>query len=433
MRAALTVRATARSGRCAVRPVARVDAAEPKTMDTESPELVRLRNISFVAWRRTLEWSGSASMRSQLGPSPAEHAWLGAPRGGLDQQSEDTFPKLRLPDLRLSVTRQALRYVQLFSGTDRGRRMYATWLKRSGRYQELIRAEFRDWRLPEDLLWVVMVESGFDPRATSPAGAVGLWQFMPSTGDVYGLTRNSMLDERRNPTHATRAAAHHLRDLFLRFGNWDLALAAYNMGYGQLADAMGKHGTSDFAELARRGAIPDETAAYVPKIAACAIIANNLERFGFETVELAPPIEAGEVAVLAGTSLRVVAQAAGVGTSLIRALNPDILGDHVPQGHGDYLVMVPIGSVSQARAALPVMMVTDAAVLGEPATQGPGNVVVGGNLLRRHWRQDEQVPVGARLDPRHRATLAGWRGLERDGDRMVEIAHPRWASDVNGS
>src|SRR6185369_10570483 len=117
------------------------------------------------------------------------------------------------------------------------------------------------------------------------------------TGDVYGLQQNKHMDQRRNPRLATQAASHHLRDLYLRFGEWDLALAAYNMGYEQLLDAIDRYGTTDFNELARQEAIPAETAAYMPKIAAAAIVSNNLERFGFDRVQVQRPIDAAEIPV----------------------------------------------------------------------------------------------------------------------------------------
>src|SRR6476619_7111129 len=144
---------------------------------------------------------------------------------------------------------------------------------------------------------------------------------MPATGEVYGLAQNRHMDQRKNPRLATQAASHHLRDLYMRFGSWDLALAAYNMGYEQLLDAIDTYGTADFNELARQQAIPSETAAYVPKIAAAAIVANNLERFGFDRVEISRPIDEAEVPAPAGTPVKVLAKAAGVATSAIRALN----------------------------------------------------------------------------------------------------------------
>jgi membrane-bound lytic murein transglycosylase D len=274
----------------------------------------------------------------------------------LDTTGVEALSRLQLPDLKVSISKRTLKYVRFFTRSDRGRGMFESWLSRSGRYQDMIQHELREWRLPEDLQWVAMIESGFDPRAKSPAGAVGLWQFMPATGEVYGLTRNLYMDARRNPRLATQAAAHHLRDLYMRFGSWDLALAAYNMGYEQLLDAIDRYGTTDFNELARQQAIPSETASYVPKIAAAAIVANNLERFGFDKVEIKRPIDAAEIAVPPGTPMRTIAKAAGVSTATIRTLNPDILGEKVPPGRGDYLVMIPSDAFSRATAALPAML-----------------------------------------------------------------------------
>src|SRR5690606_18853587 len=158
----------------------------------------------------------------------------------------------------------------------------------------------------------------------SPAGAVGLWQVMPATGKVYGLQQGSALDQRRNPRLATQAAAHHLRDLYQRFGEWDLAMAAYNMGYEQLLDRIDRSGTADLRELARQGALPKETASYVPKIVAAAIVANNLARFGFGDVKIEAPVDGAEIAVPPGTPLKLLAKAAGVSTATIRKMNPDM-------------------------------------------------------------------------------------------------------------
>lgn len=310
----------------------------------------------------------------------------------LDTAGAEALSKLQLPDLKVAITRRTLKYVKFFTRTDRGRGMFETWLKRSGRYTEMIQAELRDRRLPEDLLWVSMIESGFDPRARSPAGAMGLWQFMPATGGVYGLQQNRHLDQRKNPRLATKAAAHHLRDLYMRFGSWDLALAAYNMGYEQLLDRIDQYGTADFNELARQRAIPSETASYVPKIAAAAIVANNLERFGFDRVEVSRPVDASEIAVPPGTPLKTLAKAAGVATSTIRTLNPDILGEKVPPGRGDYLVMIPADTFSRAIAALPAMLETEPLVVDDASVLDPVNLLSGRDLERRRaHREDDSL------------------------------------------
>ena len=306
----------------------------------------------------------------------------------LDGPGVEALSRLQMPDLKLSVTRRTLKYVRFFAKTDRGRGMFETWLKRSGRYQDLIQSELRKRKLPEDLIWLSMIESGFDPRIKSPAGAVGLWQFMPATGKVYGLDQNKFMDMRRNPRLATQAAAHHLRDLYLRFQNWDLALAAYNMGYEQLLDAIDRYGTTDFNELARQEAIPSETASYVPKIAAAAIVANNLDRFGFDQVEILRPLDTADIAVPPRTPLKILAKACGVSTSTIRNMNPDILGDKLPPGRGDFLVQIPADSLSRARAALPSMLDNEPVDSTEDGVLDPVDLLGGRDFKPRSADQD---------------------------------------------
>lgn len=297
--------------------------------------------------------------RYARGRSDRELASFGSREGF--EEMEDEFDatetaaisRLQLPDLNLPVTRQTLKYVRFFTKSDRGRDMFATWLKRSGKYQEMIQGELRTRHLPEDLIWVAMIESGFDATAKSPVGAVGLWQFMPTTGAVYGLRQNRYVDQRKNAKLETLAAVHHLRDLYTRFGQWDLALAAYNMGYEQLLNRIDEVGTTDFTELVRQGALPGETSKYVPKIVAAAIVANNLERFGFDDVKVMRAVDGGEISVPPGTSIATLARAAGVSTSLIRKMNPDVLGKTTPPGKADYVMLVPSETMSQTVAALP--------------------------------------------------------------------------------
>lgn len=328
----------------------------------ESPALMELRATGAQSRH------GEFAMSRDLGPGYSRDPRRSSRVYDEDLEGEaDDFEsvegaalsRLQLPEFGLGVSRQTLKYVKFFTKTDRGRGMFESWLKRSGRYQELVQQELRQRKLPEDLIWVAMIESGFDPTAKSPAGAVGLWQFMPATGAVYGLKQNKFIDQRKNPRLATLAAAHHLRDLYQRFGQWDLALAAYNMGYEQLLDRIDQVGTTDFNELVRSGALPSETSKYVPKIVAAAIVANNLERFGFDEVKIASPADVGEIAVPPRTSLELVAKAAGVSTSTIRKLNPDFLSRELPPGRGDFLVNVPSDTISRSIAALPTMIERD--------------------------------------------------------------------------
>jgi membrane-bound lytic murein transglycosylase D len=341
----------------------------------------------------------------------------------LDGPGVDALSRLQMPDLKVSVSRRTLKYVRFFAKTDRGRGMFETWLKRSGKYQDLIQSELRRRRLPEDLIWVSMIESGFDARAKSPAGAVGLWQFMPATGKVYGLEQNKHMDQRKNPKLATQAAAHHLRDLYLRFQSWDLALAAYNMGYEQLLRAIDRYGTTDFNELVRQEALPQETSTYVPKIAAAAIVANNLERFGFDRVEMMRPIDTSEMAVPPGTPLKLIAKAAGVPLSTIRNLNPDMLGDKLPPGRGDFLIQIPPDTLSRARVTLPSLLDnepvdTDSSVL-DPVD------LLGGRSFRPRVADEDQSLLSLLPPPKKRRSLRddieGLGAAEDDGDSDGDV------------
>ncbi|WP_437963961.1 transglycosylase SLT domain-containing protein [Sorangium sp. So ce260] len=371
-------------------PPARGLAAPALPPGGESRELLRLRD---VAGREAREGAACELDRPSFSRPPRAFSAEGSYADDvddLDSAGAEALSKLQLPDLRLAVSRRTLKYVRFFTRTDRGRQMFETWLKRSGRYQEMIQAELRDRRLPEDLIWVAMIESGFDPRAKSPAGAVGLWQFMPATGAVYGLQQSRHLDQRKNPRLATQAAAHHLRDLYMRFGSWDLALAAYNMGYEQLLDRIDRYGTSDFNELARQEAIPSETAAYVPKIGAVAIVANNLERFGFDQVEVNRPVDAAEIAAPPGTPLKTLAKAAGVATSTLRTLNPDILGDRVPPGRGDFIVMLPPDTLARAQAALPAMLSAEQLATDDGSVLDPVDLLGGRDFMPRRGSHDDE-------------------------------------------
>jgi len=395
-------------------------AAKSGVGGQESLELLRLRDAA--SRDAEVEREASCSLeRPSFSKAPRYESRMG--RSGvevddLDDASAEALSRLQLPDLRIPVTRRTIKYVRFFTRTDRGRRMYEAWLKRSGRYQDMIQSELRDRRLPEDLIWVSMIESGFDARVKSPAGAVGLWQFMPATGKVYGLEQNRYIDQRKNPRLATQAALHHLRDLYMRFGAWDLALAAYNMGYEQLLDRIDRYGTADFNELARQEAIPSETASYVPKIMAAAIVANNLERFGFDNVELSRPIDAAEIAVPPRTSLKLIAKAAGVSSTTVRKLNPDILSDRLPPGRGDFIIMIPPDTVSRARAALPAMLQDEPLATEDASVFDPVDLVGGRDFVKPRALNEERSLLS--LLPRYKKRRTMRDPLPNDNDGPLE-------------
>ena len=223
--------------------------------------------------------------------------------------------KLEMPDLPIRWDARVIKYLEFFKDDPRGRSTLTTWLRRSGRYREAFRKVFRKKGLPEDLTWLAMIESGFEPIARSPVGAMGLWQFMPDTGKIYGLSQDRWVDQRMSSAAATEAAADFLADLHRRFGSWDLAMAGYNMGYGGVLSAVRRYNTNDYWALSKlEGSFPWETTLYVPKILAAAIVAKNLAAFGYQDVTPEAPLEGEDVPVGPGIALSSVAQACGVTT-----------------------------------------------------------------------------------------------------------------------
>jgi membrane-bound lytic murein transglycosylase D len=277
--------------------------------------------------------------------------------------------KLDMPDLPVRWDDRVVRYLEFFRDDPRGHATFASLFRRSGRWRDLIRRTLRGKSLPEDLVWVAMMESGFEPVARSAAGAVGVWQLMPETAKIYGLSIDRWVDQRMSAQLATEAAADLLADLHRRFGSWDLAMAAYNMGYGGLASVVKRYNTNDFWSLERtEGTLPWETTLYVPKILASAVIAHNLAAFGFGDLQVEGPIESDEVNVPAGTPLALVAQAAGCTPREVEALNPELRAARTPppgEGEGAYPVRVPRGK-------------------GEAATQGLAKVRAGQPPLERY-------------------------------------------------
>lgn len=251
-------------------------------------------------------------------------------------------------DVPLEYNPRVQRSIDFFTG--KGREPFAKWLSRSGRYVPMIRGVLAAEGLPEDLVYLSMIESGFSPAAYSRAHASGLWQFIASTGELYGLRQDWFLDERRDPVKSTRAAARHLKDLYAEFGDWYLALAAYNCGKGRVLTAMRKGRTRDFWELK----LPQETSSYVPHFIAALVISEARSRFGFEPVESAVPLAFEEVLVDQIT-LDVAARCASCTDTDLKALNPELRRWCTPPGC-KYLLKIPKGTKEQfleAYSALP--------------------------------------------------------------------------------
>ena len=238
---------------------------------------------------------------------------------------------LKLPDLPVRWDPRLLRYLQFYKEDRRGRAIMSSWLKRQGRYRALIEDALRRAKLPHSLLYVSMIESGYDPYDRSSAGAAGLWQFMTEGGRIYGLRIDHWVDERRNPEKATEAVTRYFADLQARFGSWHLALAAFNAGYGAVLRAVAKYNTNDYWELSRHeDGLPWETTLYVPKALAAAVVGENREAFGYGDLVPDPPMDYDRVIVPSSTSLAALAKAAGVGEAEVKALNPELCRGRTP-------------------------------------------------------------------------------------------------------
>ena len=254
----------------------------------------------------------------------------------IDEVAEMTFPvdprlkdraeqaaKTTSHDLPLTVNDEVLSFLNFFQ-TPRGKAIVETGLRRSGRYRGMISRVLREEGVPQDLIYLAQAESAFQPLALSRAGARGIWQFVPWRGNEYGLKRSWWVDERQDPEKATRAAAQHLRDLYGLFGDWYLAMAAYNCGPGNVQKGVERTGYADFWELYRRNVLPRETKNYVPIILALTLIAKDAAHYGVQT-DLDQPIPSDVVKPGRAIDLRLVAETIDVDAETLRSLNPSLL------------------------------------------------------------------------------------------------------------
>lgn len=234
-------------------------------------------------------------------------------------------------------------YIDYFSGP--GHKVFTRWLERSGRYMEMIQEVFAAEGLPLDLGYLAMIESGFNDRAYSSAHASGPWQFIESTGEVYGLNNDWWRDERRDPVKSTQAAARHLRDLYEMFeGDWYLAVAAYNAGAGKMQRAVKMYGTRDFWEISHGDYLATETKNYVPKLLAAIQVAKNPEGHGFSDINYRTPMAFDTFTLPSSTDIEVIADLAGLTTQAVKELNPELKRWCTPPETDNYELRLPVGS-----------------------------------------------------------------------------------------
>lgn len=272
--------------------------------------------------------------------------------GGRKLYDNGQHPRLgRLPktDVPLAVNDHVLRWIDYFTGSPGARDQFSRYLQRSGRYLDLMRAELRRQGMPEDLVYVALIESGFRNQAHSHASAVGTWQFIRATGQRYGLLINHHIDERRDPEKAVGAAAKYLKDLYNEFGDWYLAMAGYNAGEGRVRQAIRNYGNRDFWYLSRqRNAFRPETRDYVPKYIAATIIASDPARFGIRHVSYDDPLAYDAATIRGQVPLEAVAEACGTPFETIADLNAELYGGVTPPGH--YQVRLPAGTAKAFRS-----------------------------------------------------------------------------------
>jgi peptidoglycan lytic transglycosylase D len=273
-----------------------------------------------------------------------------------DLEHVETFPTLIDPrlkktaeeevkeithDLPIEINDRVLGFLDYYQN-GRGRGAIEVGLERVGKYQPMIERILKEEGVPLDLIYLCQAESAFEPRALSRAAAKGMWQFISSRGKEYGLRQTWWIDERSDPEKSTRAAARHLKDLYMEFGDWYLAMAAYNSGPLRVQRALEKTGADNFWTLAEKRALPRETINYIPNILALTIIGKNPEKYGF-SVTSASPIETERVPVDKATDLRVIAEAIDIPVDDLRNLNTHVLRWTTPPDDPDFQLILPKG------------------------------------------------------------------------------------------
>ena len=244
-------------------------------------------------------------------------------------------------DIPIVVNARVEQFIQCFQTTLREK--FVTWLARSGKYIPIMKRLLREQGLPEDLVYMAFIESGFDPYAYSRSKAVGPWQFIYLTGKRYGLKVNWWVDERRDPEKSTVAAAKYLKDLYETFACWYLAAAGYNAGEYKIIKAIKRYRTEDFWTLTKVRYLKRETKDYVPLMIAAALVAKDPEKYGFTDVEYQKPLRYERVKVPELTGLSLVAKACEASLEEIKDLNPELRRGVTPPNENDYEIKIPFG------------------------------------------------------------------------------------------
>jgi membrane-bound lytic murein transglycosylase D len=286
-----------------------------------------------------------------LSSPPMNGLSIGSLELPISDESNDDFNLEILPaeqvkkepdfDIPIVINAKVEQFIQYFQTTAKNN--FSNWLARSEKYIPFMRGHLKENGLPEDLVYMALIESGFNPYAYSRSKASGPWQFIYLTGKRYGLKVNWWIDERRDPEKSTIAAAKYLKDLYDMFECWYLAAASYNAGERKIATAMKRYRTEDFWELAKYRYLKQETKDYVPQMIAAALIAKDPEKYGFTDIEYQEPLHYEKVRLPELTDLLAIAKACETSFEEIRDLNPELLRWCTPPNSPDYEIKIPFG------------------------------------------------------------------------------------------
>jgi membrane-bound lytic murein transglycosylase D len=307
-----------------------------------------LEGVNGLELTALQQGDGFAEQKSEPAPIDEANELTPAVDQNVKAKAEAEIKSTR-SEMPLVMTDQVAGFINYYS--NRGRGTLERALARSGRYEDMIRRVLREQGVPQELIYLAQAESGFHPLAVSRAGARGMWQFMGSRAKGYGLERSWWVDDRQDPEKATRAAAHHLKDLYNQFGDWYLAMAAYNSGPGTVQSAVKRTGYADFWELYNRNVLPKETRNYVPIILAVTIMAKNPTQYGLQTVVKEKPVPYDTVKINYPIDLRLAAECVDASAEDLSDLNPSLLRMTTPKDR-EFELHLPAGTAGKFQTAV---------------------------------------------------------------------------------